>query len=143
MQSTTDKLKEDAFKAAQQAQKQQQPTSEPQQTPNQSPPFNVIDGVAKLVAPKLQEAFNNAVIGELCSGFQRYIGEQVINAKPSEQSSESNPIIEVFTSSQVQSYGTSNVRVFSSSSVSTSLPSANISNGQTTNGNGKGFEPKN
>ncbi len=128
--------------------RQQQATTEPQQTTsNQSSPFNVIDGVAKLVAPKLQEAFNNAVIGELCSGFQKHIEDQVINAKPVEQSNESNPVIEVFTSSQVQSYGTTNVRVFSSSSVSTSLPPTSISNGQTINGNnignGKGFDPKN
>lgn len=140
MQSTTDKIKEEAFKAAQQAQKQQQSSSEPQQVSNQSSPFNVIDGAAKLVSDKLQQPFNNAVIANLCSGLQQYIGEQIGSIKPAEKDSNPNQVIEVFASSQIKSFGAGNMYYLSSSSTSStsvSIPSVG------SNENGKGFASKN
>lgn len=142
MQSTTDRIKEDAFKAAQQAQKQQS-TSEFQQTPpNQSSPFNVIDGAAKLVADKLQEPFNNAVIANLCNGLQRYIGEQVSGVKPTEVNSTPNQVIEVFTSSQKKSFGAGNMYYLSSTSTTSTSVSLPI-NETSSSENSKGFIPKN
>lgn len=142
MQSTTDRLKEDAFKAAQQAQKQQQSASEPQQTSSQSSPFNVIDGAAKLVADKLQQPFNNAVIANLCSGLQQYIGEQIGSIKPAEKDSSPNQVIEVFASSQIKSFGAGNIHYLSSTSTnstSVSIPAVST----ISNENGKGFASKN
>ena len=145
MQGTTaDKIREEAMKKAQAEQsRQNEQTPNNQQQTAQSEPSNFIDNAAKLFSDKLLPAFTNAMLKNLAIGFEEEVNRLANAANIEPNTSKSNPVIDVFCSTHTQAYGTNNIRVISSSSVSTSLPSASISNGQTTNGNSKGFEPKN
>lgn len=147
MQSTTnDKLKEEAFRKAQEQQarsQQQSPSFNPNNSEENQP--NLIDNIGQLFADRLTKPVLDSVFKHLGLNLEAEVN-RMIASQPKERSGDAMPSsFDVFVSSQVQSYGTNNIRVISSSSVSASasLPSTSVSNGQTTNGNGKGFEPKN
>lgn len=117
---------------------------QPETTSPRESSGNLLENAAKIFAAKLQEPFNNALLSELGVGFQNYMEDLANKTTPAQQDTESNPVIDVFCKTHTEAYSNGNFHLVSSTSVSASLPaSATISNGQSTNGNSKGFEPKN
>lgn len=141
MTNATERIKQETINNAtqQQARSQQEIPSDRPETEGS----NLIENLGQLIANPLTQPVVNSVLKNLVLNVEKEVS-RLVGVQPKEQQTNTtNPVIDVFVSSRVQSYGQSNVSVISSSSVSASLPSANISDGQTANGNGKGFSSKN